>query len=206
MQSIASLVVLFAILLCGTGGSANGQNVRFNFDKRANFSKFKTYRWVAVKDAAEVDELTDKAIKTAVNAELSKKGLEIDDSNNADLDLGYQASVDQEKQFNSYTSGWGPGWGAGPGWGPGWGWGPGLGWSPGWWGGWDGWTTTTTSTIYTGQLNLDFYDSRSHDLVWRGGVSQTIDPGAKPEKQEKKLVKAVAKLLKNFPPKKNGQP
>ena len=119
------------ILLFGTASGANGQNVRFNFDKRANFSKFKTYRWVAVKDAAEVDELTDKAIKTAVNAELSKKGMEIDDSDSADLDVRYQASVDQEKQFNSYTSGWGPGWA----WGPGWGWGPGLGWGPGWWGG-----------------------------------------------------------------------
>jgi Domain of unknown function (DUF4136) len=201
MQSLTSLIVLFAILLCGTKGSAKGQNVRFNFDKGANFSKFKTYRWVAVKGAPQIDELTDRDIKTAVNAELSKKGMEIDDSDNADLDVGYQTSVDQEKQFNSYTSGWGPGWS----WGTGWGWGLGLGWGPGWWGGWDAWTTTTISTIYTGQLNLDFYDSRSHDLVWRGGVSQTIDPDTKPEKQEKKLEKAVAKLLKNFPPKKNGQ-
>jgi hypothetical protein len=31
-------------------------------------------------------------------------------------------------------------------------------------------------------------------------VSKTIDPEAKPEKQEKNLNKAVAKLLKNYPP------
>jgi hypothetical protein len=39
-----------------------------------------------------------------------------------------------------------------------------------------------------------------------GGLSQTIDRGAKPEKQDKKLEKAVAKLLRNFPPKKEGRP
>jgi hypothetical protein len=172
------------ILLFFAAGSVLGQDVRFNFDKSVDFSKLKTYRWVAIRDAAKVDELTDKDIKAAVNAELRKKGLEIDESDKADLDVGYQASVDQEKQLYSYSSGWGEG--------------------PGWYGsgctGWSGVTTTTTSTIYIGQLDLDFYDSRGHNLIWRGMVSQTIDPNAKPEKQQKKLEKAVAKLLKSFPP------
>jgi hypothetical protein len=73
----------------------------------------------------------------------------------------------------------------------------------GWYGG-GGTTTTTgqTSTIYTGQLGLDMYDSAQPDLVWRGVVSKTIDPKAKPDKREKNLKKAVAKLLKNYPPQK----
>jgi hypothetical protein len=37
--------------------------------------------------------------------------------------------------------------------------------------------------------------------VWRGVASKTLDPEAKPEKQEKNLRKAVAKVLKNYPPK-----
>ena len=61
-------------------------------------------------------------------------------------------------------------------------------------------TTGQTSTIYIGQLALDMYDSAKHDLVWRGVASKTIDPKAKPEKQEKNLNKAVAKLLKKYPP------
>jgi hypothetical protein len=32
-------------------------------------------------------------------------------------------------------------------------------------------------------------------------VSKTIDPKAKPDKQQKELTNAVAKLLKNYPPK-----
>jgi len=61
-------------------------------------------------------------------------------------------------------------------------------------------TTGQTSTIYTGQLAVDMYDSANKDLVWRGVASKTLDPKAKPEKQQKNLAKAVTKLLKNYPP------
>jgi hypothetical protein len=61
-------------------------------------------------------------------------------------------------------------------------------------------TTGTTSTIYVGQLALDMYESAKKEVVWRGTASKTLDPKAKPEKQQKNLAKAVAKLLKNYPP------
>ena len=61
-------------------------------------------------------------------------------------------------------------------------------------------TTGQTSTIYVGQLAVDMYDSANHDLVWRGVASKTLDPKAKPDKQQKNLNKAVAKLIKNYPP------
>jgi hypothetical protein len=36
--------------------------------------------------------------------------------------------------------------------------------------------------------------------VWRGVAGKTLDPKAKPDKQQKNLDKAVAKMLKNYPP------
>lgn len=62
-------------------------------------------------------------------------------------------------------------------------------------------TTGQTSTIYVGQLAVDMYDATHKDLVWRGVVSKTLDPKAKPDKRQKNLDKAVAKLLKDYPPK-----
>jgi len=62
-------------------------------------------------------------------------------------------------------------------------------------------TSGSISTIYIGQLVLDMYEVPKKDLVWRGVASKTLDPKAKPEKQEKNIKKAVAKLLKNYPPK-----
>jgi hypothetical protein len=167
--------------------SAAGQDVRYNFDKNTNFSKFKTYRWVTIKDAAKVNDLTNKQIIAAIDAALAMKGLTQVSDDSANLYIGYQAAVGQEKEFTSYNTGWG--------YGGGWYYG-------GWYGGAGGMTTTRgeTSTIYVGQLVLDMYDSANQDLVWRGVASKTLDPKAKPEKQDKNLRKAVTKLLKNYPP------
>jgi hypothetical protein len=63
-----------------------------------------------------------------------------------------------------------------------------------------GMTTGSTSTIYKGSLAVDMYEPAKKDLVWRGVATKTIDPKAKPEKQQKNLAKAVKKLLKNYPP------
>ena len=54
--------------------------------------------------------------------------------------------------------------------------------------------------IYVGELVLDMYDSKKKELVWRGVASKTLDPKVKPDKRQKNLEKAVAKLLKNYPP------
>lgn len=71
----------------------------------------------------------------------------------------------------------------------------------------DGWyrgyylkTKGQTSTLYAGQLAVDMYDAKNHFLVWRGVVSDAIDPTAEPDKQKKKLNKALHKLLKMYPP------
>jgi hypothetical protein len=170
-------------------GAARAQDVRFNFDKNADFSKFKTYKWVPIKDAQKVDDITDKQIKDSIDSVLATKGLEKTTSDDADLYIGYQTAIGQEKQYNSFSSGWG----GGPGWGG--------GWYGGGYGGMSSTTTTgTTSTIYTGQLALDMYDRNGHDLVWRGVASKTLDTKAKPDKRQKNLTKAATKMLKNYPP------
>jgi hypothetical protein len=172
-----------ALLLLGTS-AAFAQDVRYNFDKDAQFGNFKTYKWVVLKDATPLNDLQDKQVKSAVDAELAKKGLSKSEGE-ADLYIGYQAAIGQEKQYTSYDTGWG----YGPGWG-----------RAGWYGGGGGMTTGQTSTIYVGQLALDMYAAGPKALVWRGVASKTIDPKAKPEKQQKNLAKAVAKMLKNYPP------
>jgi len=181
-RTVAVTVALFFLALA----SAVAQDVRYNFDKDTDFSKFKTYKWVALKDAQKVNDLVDKQIKDAFDQALATKGLSKTDSDDADLFIAYQPGMKQETEFSSYNSSWGYG--------------------PGWYGG--GWygapsssmTTGQTSTIYIGQLVLDMYDSAHKDLVWRGVASKSINPKAKPDKQTKNLNKAVAKMLKNYPP------
>ena len=179
--------IAFALMLVLSGSSAAlAQDVRFNFDKQANFAGFKTYRWVALKGAAPLSDLIDRQVKGAFDIELSKKGLTlVDGSGQADLLVGYQSAIDTEKQYTSYDTGWG----YGPGW-----------YGGGWYGGGGGMTTGSTSTIYVGQLALDMYTQQPQALIWRGVASKTLDSNAKPDKQQKNLAKAVAKMLKNYPP------
>lgn len=184
MKKVAFLTVAF--LLLGVT-SAFAQKVQYDYDRDKDFSKYKTYKWVEIKNADHVDELTAKQLTTAIDAELSKKGLTKTDSDNADLYVGYQTAIGTEKQFTAYNTRWG----YGPGWGPG-------------WYGYGGMSTSTTygstSTVYIGQLDLSIYDAAQKQLVWRGTASKTLDMKAKPDKKQKNITKAVEKLLKNFPP------
>lgn len=180
------LTLAFAVLLA-SAVTAFAQDVRYNFDKQADFSQFKTYKWVVLKGAqAPPNELVDMQIKAAVDAELAMKGLKKTDADTADLYVGYQTAINTEKQYTSFDTGWG----AGPGW-----------YGGGWYGG-GGVSTTTgqTSTIYVGQLAVDMYQPAQKQLVWRGVASKTLDTKAKPEKQQKNLAKAMTKLFKNYPP------
>jgi hypothetical protein len=183
---MSRITCLSAVLLIAVS-SVVAQDVRYNFDKSADFSRFKTYKWVPIKGAQTANPLVEKQIQSAIDAQLGTKGLSKVDSDQADLFIGYQTAIGQDKQFTSYSTDWG----YGGGW-----------YRGGWYGGAGGSSMTTgqTSTIYTGQLALDMYDSANHSLVWRGVASKTLDPKAKPEKQAKNLDKAVAKLLKNYPP------
>lgn len=183
-----SLVLVIALFLGGAAATM-AQDVRYNFAQGEDFSKYKTYKWVDMKGSDHANELTQKQIMAAIDSELATKGLQKTDADTADLYIGIQTAIGTEKQFTSFNTGWG----YGPGWGGGWyGYGGGMTSST---------TTGSTSTIYVGQLDLDMYDAAKKELVWRGTASKTIDPKAKPEKQQKNIAKAVKKLLKNYPPK-----
>jgi hypothetical protein len=181
--------VLLALVLLTLGAiGVVAQDVRYDYDKDQDFSKYKTYKWVPIKGADQPDDLTAKQLTGAIDEVLAKKGLTKTDSDTADLYIGYQTAIGTEKQYTSYNTGWGYG--------------------PGWGGGWYGYnggmsTTTTygsTSTVYVGQLDLSMYDPTQKELVWRGAATKTLDPKAKPDKKQKNINKAAEKLLKNYPP------
>jgi hypothetical protein len=64
-----------------------------------------------------------------------------------------------------------------------------------------GMATLSSSTIQIGTLGLDFYDPSPQTLLWRGQATKTLNPSKDPNKNQERLNKAMAKLLKDFPPK-----
>jgi uncharacterized protein DUF4136 len=162
--------------------SASSQDIKFNYLQGTDFSKYKTYKWVKVPKAQYPNSIMDEQIMRAIDAQLALKGL-TKSEDNPDLYVTYQVAINQEKQWNSYSTG-GDYWG---------------------WGGWGGWggmssTTTTSSTINIGTLDCDIYDVSTKKQIWRGEASKTLGSGKDPKKVEKNLNKAMAKLFKKYPP------
>jgi hypothetical protein len=183
-----ALMALCALVLCSAYVSA--QEVRYNFLQGTDFSKYRTYKWVQAPGAQYPDQILDGQLKQSIDAQLSMKGLSKTESESPDLYVIYQLAINQEKQWNAFSSG-GDNWGYG-------------GWRG--WGGYGGYgggmqtTTVTSSTIHVGTLNLDIYDVATKKQVWRGEASKTLKNEKKPEKLQRNIDKAMAKLLKNYPP------
>jgi hypothetical protein len=165
--------VVVALLAFGT---ALAQDVTTNFMPGTDFTKYHTYKWVTIQGATYPNQIVNAQIKEAVDSQLATKGLTKTDGDRADLYVGYQVSIDQQRQWNAYGMGGGLRWGGGM-------------------------ATAQSSTINIGTLVLDMYDPSSKQLVWTGRATKTLDASANQEKKQKNLNKAMQKLLKNFPPK-----
>ena len=107
--------------------------------------------------------------------QLTQKGLTKTDADTADLAVAYQVAIDQEKQWSAMGGGLG-----------------GLRFG--------GMGTATSSTISNGTLVLDIYELASKKQIWTGDATKTLNPSKDPQKNMANLQKAIAKLMKNYPP------
>lgn len=153
-----------------------GQEVGSNAMPGIDFSRYHTYKWVAIEGGTHPNQIADAEIKQAVDAQMQAKGFTKTDSDNANLLVGYQVAVNQQKQWNAYGGG-GFRWGGG------------------------GMASATSSTIDVGSLVLDMYDPTTKQLVWTGTATKTLDTSGNQQKNQKNLDKSMEKLLKKFPPK-----
>jgi hypothetical protein len=155
-------------------GIATTQKVVSQYDRATDFSKFKTYKWMIIQATTPPNQITAQNIVGLVNTALGEKGL-LQSEGNTDLLVGFETSVDQQRQISRFNNG-----------------GPRMG----------GMGQATTSNIEVGTLVVDMYDPGQKQLVWRSSATKTLTPGGNPEKNYERLQKAVDKLLKDFPPKK----
>src|SRR5262252_4068021 len=91
-----------APVLLAIASVAHAQDVRYNFDKSADFTKYKTFKLVDNKSGDQLDPITKKQVDTALAAALSAKGLKQTSSDPADLYIAYETSISTEKQVNTF--------------------------------------------------------------------------------------------------------
>lgn len=171
---IPTLVGAAVALLAST---TLAQTITYDFDKAADFTRYKTYAWV--RGTPLNDELNHKRIVNAVDTQLATKGLgKVEVSANPDLLVAYHASFNKNLQINGFSTGWGAyRFGANRS------------------------GSARVDEILIGTLVVDMVDAGTKTIVWRGSATKEVDVKANPEKREKNINKAAEKLFKNYPPK-----
>ena len=152
-------------------------DVKTDYDKKVDFTQYKTYSWGKVETE---NPLWQSRIMDAVDRTLQQKGWQKLPSG-GDVTVMAVGATQNQKEYQTFYDGLGPGW---------------------WWGGFGETATTTVQNYRVGTLVIDMYDTNRKRLIWRGVASDTLSD--KPEKNEKKLDKAIEKLFKDFPPKSKG--
>ena len=169
---LAALATAVGITLLGTVAIA--QSVSYDFDRSADFSKYKTYSWTEGTRVA--DELNHNRVVRAIDAQLAMKGFtKVDAGSSPDMLVAYHASFDKDLQINVLGSGFPRFGGMRSG-------------------------TATTQEIVTGTIVVDMMDANTNAVVWRGMASKEVNVSAKPEKRENEINRAAQKVFRNYPP------
>ena len=177
MKKHAFGIALFACLAPAT---LLAQKVTTDWDHHANFESYQTYMW---REGTPLSNpLMQQRVNSAVESELSAKGLRKVESD-PDMYVTYHATKKDDTQYQTDSFGYGMG--------PGWRWG-GLGMG--------GMATSTTRAITyeKGTLVVDLWDAKKKHLIWRGTSTSTLSDN--PQKNSKKIHKAMEKLFAKYPP------
>jgi hypothetical protein len=164
IASIAMTIILAA---------AAYAEVKTDYDRAANFTRYKTFSWEKVETS---DPLWVSRIKNSVSAALAAKGWTLVDSG-GDVAVLAMEVTKEHQTLNTYYDQFGGGWR---------------------WGGGFGDATTTTETYKVGTLVVDLFDASTKGLIWRGSASDTLS--SKSDKNIKALDKSVQQLFEHFPP------
>ncbi len=168
---------LFFVLLAGAL-LILAAKVTTDYAHTADFSHYRTYSWLEVKAG---DTLWSDRIVSAVDSQLAAKGWS-KVPGVGDASVAAFGSTHVQPRIETFYTGFGGGW---------------------YWRGFDdGMAVTKVENVPIGTLVVDIFDSPTKKLIWRGVANDALSE--KPEKNEKKLEKAVEEMFKHFPPKPKG--
>jgi hypothetical protein len=168
------------LLLLLVGVPAAAQEVYIDYDRWARFSTFRTIAWAPTEETSMLDTAppVHERIRDMIMEEITAGRLTVD-TEDPDLYVTYHSAekeavrVDVHHWGYSYPRNWY--------------------WNPYW--GTSG-TTATMRTYTKGALVIDIWDAREKTIVWRGTAVATVSEN--PEKNLKKIQKAVRKLAKKW--------
>ena len=174
------LTILSACLAAGLIGCST-LRVDYQYDPQTDFSSMKTFGWHPVPPTGSVNELVVKQVRGEVMQLLEGKGLKSGQEN-----PDFLIAIHGGKVSKLDIVDWGYSYG-GPGryerYGP--------------------YSTSRRIDVHEyeeGNLVLDFVDTDTTELIWRGTATDALDANAPPEERRKQIKEAVTKIFAKYPP------
>jgi len=179
--AIRILVLLQALCLTiVTGACSPIRSISYDYNRAVDFSGLRTYDWIPIPtEMQEKEALMLERIKKAVNFRLEAKGFRI---TGGESDFLVATNFGQVEKLKVYDYGY-PYYG------------PSRRYNYGSYHGRVG------SFYYReGALVLDFIDTASKEVIWKGVATVYLSKDQTPEKIDDVVNEAVEKILANFPP------
>ncbi len=164
--------------------ACSGIQVNTDYNPEVDFSRYQSFAWAeragSGDDALIDNELVDQRFRRAVESELASRGMQ-KTNGQPDLAVGYQLILDNRVDYQTVNTYYGSRWGYRGVYG-------GVG------------TTQTTAREYTvGTLIIDFYDTGSRELVWRGAGEGKVNQARNPQESQERINEVVTLILADFP-------
>ena len=178
------VLLALCLLLLTAGCAFHPISTKYRYDKRVDFATLRTFDWLPVPSEATEERLNMKEVEETVRAALEIKGIKLNPSS-PDFLIALHGGIEERVDYKN--------WGYAP---------P----SDGVWDSYGRFSSiryqpTIKKIVYVkGKLMLDFVDSETKDLIWRGTLSATLDPKESRAERTGRMKEAVGKVLKNFPP------
>lgn len=178
MKSLARVLATAVVGTAIATAPVLAQTVTIDYDHSVNFLKFKTYSWEKVH---ATDPSVEDRITIALNRDMAGRYMtEVPKGGDVSI-TAVEATQDKQEFTNFYNSlgdfTWQRGWGS-----------AGFLDSP-----------ATLQDVPLDTLIIDMYDTKTHKLLWRGTVTETV--GSSEDKKDQKIDRAVTLLIGKYPPK-----
>jgi hypothetical protein len=166
-----------------------GIETRSDYDPGAveRLNGYRTYAWEPApqrENSRIYNPITEARVRSAVEKQLQARGYQ-EVSQKPDFRIGWHGAIDQKLDVQTVDQYYGYAW--------------------------DPWYSpfylgppvpeTRIREYQEGTLILDFIDTASNKLVWRGVAQAELKESASAHKRQERLEEAVQGILKDFPPK-----
>ena len=181
----SGMTALFAIAALALAGCSSGPEIRADYDRAADFGKYRSYGFVANAgtDSGDFKSLSTQMLQNAAAREMEARGYVRSDA--PDLVINFKGQLEEKVDIESTPA---------PYYGPGWGY---AGWGGAYWGGWGG-TEVTTRRYNVGTLVMDVVDREKRQVVYQGGVEGVVTREMM-QNREASINAAVGHIFSKYP-------